>query len=310
MLRAREAGFLGRSRLERMLDEPTYADACRVATEAGYPDMTGMDVKGINAALADRRAAEVAELGEQLGESGVLALFRLPYDCHNAKAIVKAEGDMSRCETLLSGAGTYAPELLRAAYDGADPAGLPALLIEAIAEARQTLARTGNPQAADNVLDRACFALELKAAEETDSAFILDYVRSRIDKVNLRSALRTLGLPRRDELLRDALIPGGTVDPAAILAAAGRDELQQLFSTTAYTAAAACTGMTDFEKVSDNAEQETLQGAALISFGPEVVVEYLGALEGELMSLRIILTGRRMGIAPATLRERLRESYV
>ena len=68
--------------------------------------------------------------------------------------------------------------------------------------------------------------------------------------------------------------------------------------------------MTDFEKAADNAEQESLQSATLISFGPEVVVEYLSALEGELMSLRIVLTGRRMGIAPATLRERLRESYV
>ncbi len=310
MLRAREVGFLGRDRLERMLDEPTYADACRVAMEAGYPDMTEMDVKGINAALAARRAAEVTDLGEMLGESGVLALFRLPFDCHNAKALVKSEGDAKRCDALLSDAGTYDPELLRAAYAGTDTAGLPSLLCEAIAEAKQTLARTGNPQAADNILDRACFALELAAAKETDSPFILDYVRSRIDKVNLRSALRTLGLPRRDELLRGALIEGGSIDAASILAANGRDELQQLFSTTAYAKAAECGSMTDFEKAADNAEQESVQSAALIAFGPEVVVEYLSALEGELMSLRIVLTGRRMGIAPATLRERLRESYV
>lgn len=310
MLRAREAGFLGRDRLERMLDEPTFADACRVAAEAGYPDMSEMDVKGINAALAARRAAEVSELGEMLGEGGVLALFRLPFDCHNAKAIVKAEGSEARCGALLSDAGAYTPDQLRAAYAETDTAGLPALLCEAIAEAKQTLARTGNPQAADNILDRACFALELDAAKETDSPFILDYVRSRIDKVNLRSALRTLGLPRRDGLLRGALIEGGSVDPSAILIAGGKDELGQLFSTTAYAKAAECGSMTDFEKAADNAEQESLQSATLISFGPEVVVEYLSALEGELMSLRIVLTGRRMGIAPATLRERLRESYV
>lgn len=310
MLRAREAGFLGRDRLERMLDEPTFADACRVAAEAGYPDMTEMDVKGINAALAAHRAAEVTELGEMLGESGVLALFRLPFDCHNAKVLVKSEGDEARAAALLSDAGTYPAEDLRAVYAGEDAGTVPAALAAAIAEAKQTLARTGNPQAADNILDRACFALELAAAKETDSPFILDYVRSRIDKVNLRSALRTLGLPRRDELLRGALIEGGSIDAASILAANGRDELQQLFSTTAYAKAAECASMTDFEKAADNAEQESVQSAALISFGPEVVVEYLSALEGELMSLRIVLTGRRMGIAPATLRERLRESYV
>ncbi len=310
MLRAREAGFLGRDRLERMLDEPTYADACRVAAEAGYPDMSGMDVKGINAALADHRAAELAELGEQLGDDGILALFRLPYDCHNAKAIVKAEGDMARCGALLSDAGAYPAEELRAVYDGADTGTVPAPLAAAMAEARQTLARTGNPQSADNILDRVCFAMELAAAKDADSEFILDYVRSRIDKVNLRSALRTLGLPRREELLRGALIEGGTVDVPAILGAAGRDELVQLFSATIYAKAAECAGMTDFEKAADNAEQESLQSAGLIAYGPEVVVEYLSALEGEIMSLRIILTGRRMGIAPAALRERLRESYV
>ena len=52
ILRAKEAKMLSGAKLERMLAEPSFADACRIATESGYEDMSGMDVAGINASLA------------------------------------------------------------------------------------------------------------------------------------------------------------------------------------------------------------------------------------------------------------------
>lgn len=311
-LRAKEARLLSREALERMLAEPSFAEACRLAVEAGYADMSEQGVQGIHAALAEHRRAELAELREMLPDPELLRLVCLQYDCHNAKALVKSEGDLTKAEALYSPSGCYSLQQLRAVYDEESGAGeLDPDFAEALREAKLTLARTGNPQLADFLLDRAWFAALLKSAQETGRRFFLDYVRAKIDKANLRSAVRTLALPRRSELLAGALIPGGTVEPEQLRdPALTREDLARLYAPTVFAAAAEVTDMSAFEKAADNAERELVSSCALISFGPEVVLEYVSALEWEIMSLRVILTGKRMGIGADTLRERLRESYV
>ena len=67
--------------------------------------------------------------------------------------------------------------------------------------------------------------------------------------------------------------------------------------------------MTAFEKACDNAVTAYLRDAKLISFGPEALIAYLAAVEGEVTAVRMILTGRLAGIASDTIRERLRDFY-
>ena len=312
MLRAKEARLLGREAMERMLTEGAFSDACRIAADAGYADMSELDTAGINAALDERRSAELEDLRQMLPNPELLRLVSLQYDCHNAKALVKAEGDERRCGPLFSPAGCYTPAQLREVYEEEVGSGeLSPAFAEAIREAKTLLARTGNPQLADYALDKAYFAELLGTAEASGSKFLLNYVRARIDKVNLRSLLRTLPLSRRGELLDCSLIEGGTVgldqlkDPGLT-----RDDIVRLYAPTIYAAAAEQTDMTAFEKAADNAESDFVSSCSLICYGPEVVLEYISALENEIMSLRIILTGKRMGIDAETLRERLRDIYV
>ena len=68
--------------------------------------------------------------------------------------------------------------------------------------------------------------------------------------------------------------------------------------------------MTEFERECDNAVNRYMTGAHLKSFGPEQVVGYLTAEEGNTMAVRMVLTGLLAGIDPERLKERLRESYV
>ena len=73
------------------------------------------------------------------------------------------------------------------------------------------------------------------------------------------------------------------------------------------TAAAEGGSLTAFERACDDAVTNYLRGAGLVSFGKEAVLAYLAALENEITAVRMILTGRLAGIAPQTIRERLRE---
>ena len=183
-------------------------------------------------------------------------------------------------------------------------------------EARTVLARTANPQMADLILDQACYEEMRDAAREAECPFLEDYVRLLIDSTNLKSAVRTMRMHKDADFLQSVLLTGGSVSESRIAAAGDREALAGLFSNgklakaAALGAEAAAGGrMTAFELACDNAVTDFLKDAKLVGFGPETLVAYLAAVEGEITAVRMILTGRLAGIAPDTIRERLRDLY-
>ena len=111
------------------------------------------------------------------------------------------------------------------------------------------------------------------------------------------------------------MLLSGAADTDRIAAADG-EGLAALFAHTPLEAAAekgaeAMAGgtMTAFEKECDNALNRYLQRAKLFSYGGEVAVAYLAAVENEITAVRMILTGARTGVPSGTIRERLRDLY-
>lgn len=317
MLRAREAKMLSRDKAERMLDAASFDEAAKILTDCGYEDMSGMSAGQIERALITRRDAIFTEIARLSPDPETVDIFRIKYDYHNAKTLIKAEAcELDRAD-LLSAAGRVAPEALITALTEERFTGIPSKLSEAMLEAKSALARTSNPQLADFILDKAYFVELLGAAERLGSPFMKEYAKILIDSANLRSAVRTLRMKKDADFLKAALVPGGGVDTGRVLAAAGSgDALAALYTngTLAFAAAkgaeAAAGGrMTEFELACDNAVSAYLTRARLIAFGDAPVIAYLAAIEGETSAVRMILTGRLAGIAPETIRERLRDYY-
>ena len=118
------------------------------------------------------------------------------------------------------------------------------------------------------------------------------------------------------DFMRQALVPGGNVSPARIAAAASGEGLASLFNTrllkdAAALGAAAVDGgtMTAFELACDNAVMAYMADAKLTAYGEEPVIAYMAAVESEITTIRMILTGRLAGIEPQVIRERLRDMY-
>lgn len=312
ILRAKEAKLLTKADYERMIAEPSYTDTCRIAAEHGFEDMSGMNVSQVNDCLADYRAEELQEIRELIPDESLLDLFRMKYGYHNSKVLVKSKGDLSKTSHMLSDSARYSVEELREVYDSEEGDGnLEPIYAAAIRDAKKALARTNNPMLSDFIIDKAYYSELLKEARKTGKKYIVDFVKFDIDKANLRSTLRTMYMGKRGELLKYALIPGGTIEIDEILnSMETKDDLIRLYSSTIFYKAAEAATMTEFEQAADNAVTDFISSGSYIPFGPEVVIEYVSALENELQSLRIILTGKLMGITQEQLRERLRESYV
>ncbi len=314
MLRARETRMLTADRAARMLEASGFEESVKLLADCGYEDLSGLNAAGIDAALSERRAAILSELENLVPDKALVELFRLKYDYHNAKAVLKGEAMGVDPLRLMSSSGRVAPEKLKAAYDEERVSDLPPVLGAAMVEAGNTLARTANPQLADFELDRACFDEMKTIAAELDNPFLAGYVKLLIDAANLKSAVRTARMRKSADFLSSVLIKGGAdVDR---IAAADGDGLAAIFAHTPLEKAAAAGAeaiaggsMTVFELLCDNAVNDYLRSAKLVSYGPEVVAAYVAAVETEITAVRMILTGSLAGVDAETIKERLRDLY-
>ncbi len=316
MLRAREPKLLTRDRAERMLDAGSFDECAKLLTDCGYADMSAMSAKEIERYLSSRRDEVFAELEKLAPDKGVVDVFRMKYDYHNAKVLVKAEAVGQDGARLMSRSGRFTPEKLTELYTEENLGQLPAGFAAAVADAKSVLARTANPQLADFILDRAYFAEIRAAAQSAECPFLAGYAEILTDSTNLKSAVRTLRMGKDLEFMDSALIPGGSVSADRVVAAGDKESITALFANTlleraAVIGAEAVEGgsMTAFELACDNAVTAYLRRAKLVSFGPEALIAYLAAVESEITAVRMILTGRLAGIDPDVIRERLRDMY-
>lgn len=316
MLRAREGKLLNAEKAYRMLDAPSFEDAAKLLTDCGYEDMSGMNAGEIESALSCRKAEIFAEIERLSPDRLIPDVFRMKYDYHNAKVILKSESMQIGSDRLFSEAGRISPAELKALYHEEKYSAMPGRLGQAMEEAGEILARTSNPQLAEFVLDRVYFSEVSAAAEKSGNAFLQGYARLLADCANLKSTVRTRRMGKDRDFLRDALTEGGNVSVDRLLNASDKEALAALFAHTELEKAAALGAeamdggrLTAFERACDNAVNSYLSKAKLVSFGSEPLTAYLAAVENETTAVRMILTGRLAGFRPDVIKERLRDLY-
>lgn len=317
-IRALERSLLTRERMERMLEAKSDEDAAKVLTECGYPEMGRVQVDTVNAALAEQREKTFRDLYAFAPDPTIVDVFKVKYDYHNVKVILKSEAMGQDPERLMMDIGRVPAEELLEKVRSSDLRGLPPVLQAAAQQAREVLGSTGDPQLADFALDRAYFEDMTQLAQKSGSRFLEGYVRINIDAANLKSAVRTLRLDKGAEFLKGVLFPGGNIDVGRILnTVSSGSSLEELYTVSALRAAAEAGmsavsggGLTRFEKLVDDAVNAYVGGAKYVAFGEAPLVGYLAAKETEFTAVRIIMTGRLAGLPADIIRERLREAYV
>lgn len=316
-LRARECDLLTGARMERMIAAPTAAEAAKVLGEIGYSDFSPNSDQELNQALAAEREKVFQELYQMVPDRSVVDVFRVKYDYHNVKAVLKSLAVGADSSRLLVDAGRMPAKKLEEALREGDYGALPHEMQAPCREAAEVLSSTGDPQRSDFILDAAYFREMLQAAKATGSGLLERYVRATIDAANLRSAVRTLRMHKGGDFLRQVLFEGGAVSVGQVMAAALSGNLEDAYRTSglrvaAELGAAAIRGgsLTAFEKACDDAVTGCAAQAKSVAFGVEVVIGYLVAKEIEFTAVRVIMAGQLAGISGETIRERLRESYV
>ena len=318
-VKAMEATLLTWERMMQILDARSEADALKMVQESGYPALTATDPEALDRALSAAREEMFSDLTGGAPDPRYIELFKIKYDYHNVKAVLKAAAMGVSPDRMLRDMGRVSAAELREAVASGDLDDLPPMLAAAAAEAKAVLDTTRDPQLSDIVLDRWYYRDLTAVAEATGSAFLEGYVKVQIDAANLRVLVRTLRMGKAAAFLQDVLFEGGSVEPDQLLkvAAAGGSGLAELYAAGRLEEAAAVGveavqggALTEFEKLCDDAVNEYLAGARFVPFGEAPLVGYLAARETEYTNLRILLIGRSTGLAPEIIRNRLRRSYV
>ena len=206
-IHAMENKLLTRERMERMLSARSAEEAAKVLSECGYGDFPSLTPAAIEGVLDAARLALFADLRRAAPDPAIVDVFCIKYDYHNAKVLLKAEATGQSPDRLLLDAGRYPAGRLKEDYVQGDLSRYSPAFAQAVAQARELLASSGDPQAADLLLDRAYYAEMLSAAQAAGSPFLEGYVRLSIDSVNLRSVVRSARMGKGPDFLRRLLPP-------------------------------------------------------------------------------------------------------
>ena len=313
MLRGKEANMIPKDAFLRMADAENAAAAAKMAEDYGYTDLDLSTPDSVDASLSRIRSAVYEDLAGILPQPALLDLFRLKYDYHNAKVLVKNGARGIETKDALSTEGRLTPDDIRELYASETASGI---LKDAMTEATETLVKTQNPQLSDFGLDLAYFK-EMRSAAQELGGHSDAYIRLLIDCANLNSYVRSVRMGKSADFLKFALTEGGNVDPDVLLNCWPEPDVAELYAGTALEGAAKFAGeamggwkITPFELACDNALSECLADTRYVPFGADAVVSYLASLDTEMTDLRMVLSGKICGIPSEAIKERLRDVNV
>ena len=284
--------------------------------EAGIPlteEQPDLVVVGFDKALTYERLEKAAPDPE------MFKIFRYKYDGHNLKTIIKAQSCGNSTEGLLSPLGTVDEKTLLQGLRDGDFGELEPRIAQAALQARETLAKTNDPQMVDIIIDRAVLESMSALAGQYKSKFLTRLVNANIDIANIRSFVRIKRIGKDLRFLKEVLADGGSIAVPRYLELFPKtfDDFFEMLDGTpygpalsgAYDAIKNHGTLSEFEKLCDNFMVEVLKESRFIPFGIEPVLSYLLAKENEVQAIRIVMASKIAGVDPDKITERLRETY-
>lgn len=311
-LRSIEEKGLGRELLLRMLDAATAEEA--------FSQLTDVYGDGDDELICDKIVNEAYRtVDDVVGVPDMFTFMRYPYDANNIKTAIKCAAVGMKTDGLMFGCGTLPTDEYAAIVESKEYGKLPEALAEAAKNAADAYAKTGDPQSIDLPIDRACLSAMAEKADATGSAFIKNAISLRVDIANIMSAIRVcrMGDKTIGGVLETALADGGAVPKKLLIDASAKDDATEaICAVVAEYRPELSESITpeqklgELERALENCYLDTVYAARKLSFGCEVPFAYLVASEYNSKNARIILAGKRAGLSPDAIRERMRMFYV
>lgn len=304
-LRGMENHILDTAFFSRLMDSAGIDDALKALGETSYSQWISQNGNNFDKAIDSEMLSTCEELKTFVPDKELLDIFRLPYDFHNVKVLLKGlfkvrggESEGRRYD-LLSKLGTINTEELTNAIETEEYGFLPYGLTDLIPQCWQLWDATKNAQAVELLIDHQMFSAMLKVAEDLKMPDVIHWVRSRIDAENLRSAVRLSRMKYDSSKALPFFHEGGTVRPddMAKLLSEPQETWSRLLSHTDIGGVLSAlqdsgdikTSLSDVSKSLDDYLIKVLENAKYSMDAPANVLLYLLTKEAETRNMRVAL---------------------
>lgn len=313
-----ETKMLDMAKLESLIEARDFEEAIRILQDSVYGEYVSSNYyeEGLKLSLEDfyREMIKICPV------SSVVDLFRVKYDAHNIKTLIKANLLNKQLDNILIDAGSIELSKLKEMLKDETYRDLPNVFKEAVIKSLDEYNNSKNPQVIDIIIDSSMLQRQFELAEESKISYLVDYIMLQIDILNIKTFIRAKEQKREKDFLKQVLIRGGKLDVDVFLNNFVEDVenfANKVFHTDHYKWLRE--GVEEYlktkdlgriEKAADNYIISILKNSKFVSFGAEPIIAYMFAKENEIKLIRIILTGKKNKVAPDIIRERLRDIYV
>lgn len=314
-VRVREKSLLRREQWERLIEAASLDDALRILQESAYGVLLQKldDPQDFEQALSRRLSEEYDALRPMMKDPELLSLLTLRYDAHNEKVLLKEHLLGEDLSELLLPLGEFDPDAWRIHLRS--PEGRKNLPLH-VGKALSAYAESSDPQELEHFSDLHFYQRMAEKAKELSNPLLEDYARLNIDAYNIFTALRARGRGLESAALDELFAPGGHAgldvlksqfySPAPALLDALRSSLPSALLQAAKEAYEKEEKLSALERVFDIHLLQQMEEGARVTYGPEVVFNYLIQLENEVRNLRLILVSKIGKTDPQRIRERIR----
>lgn len=309
-IRSREMQLLTGAFMEQLLAAADEAECLRLLAERGW----GSAETPSEEMFAGEEKKTWALISELVPDPSALSVFRYEADYHNLKAAIKSTSGPKKHGDIYRTGGTVPVEIIRRAVDERDYSLLPERMQEPAQQTADIFLQTHDGQLCDILIDSAALRAIYAAGMASPVELLRLYAELTVVTADIKTAVRAQRTGRGAKFLARALAPCATLDTGELSQAAqeGFDAICTCLSHTRYEDAVPELKKSPaaFERWCDNVMMRAIRPQLHEYMGLGPLAAYILARQNEIKTVRIILSGKRNGLAESVIRERVRETYV
>ncbi len=314
-VRALETQLLSRAMLVDLANAPDFTAALDLLSSTEYTLPSGTkDFEQVEQMLLQKRS-DVRQLFVSLMlDEPLIQLLKEKDDFANLRLALRRQLTDKPIGVDYSDNGSIPAEEFEQVFEQENYSHLPMYMQEAIEEAVLAYYQNKNVRDIDFALDASQAGYKISMAHELQSKFLEGLFRIQIDILNIKTMLR---LKFTESELRDVFVEGGYLEIERLKHGldTGYELIAAMFFATPYyemvdSGVSYLSANKSFLKLEANTDKYLagfLKQTQQITAGPQPVIAYLMTKEGEIRTVRLILTGKKNNLETRLILDRIGE---
>lgn len=317
--RVYENNLLSRADFQRLIETEDLESFKRALSEVGYSDAANHlnNREEFDNALDNTLFSIYRDYYKMDLDREVIDILTSRYDYHNLKVLVRSNISKKDLSHLLIDFSDYDFKRLEDVIKQTERINKDDKFEVLARKAMRDYEKNGDPQRVDMRVDKAFFENMLDEANKLDAPSITKYVKNAIDVQNINTILRAKSQKHNLNFLREFLIPGGNIDEKVFIEnynyeisdfinlLSGYDIFKNL--DLANKRFGDDNEISHFEEEMSSFLADSALSGSKVTYGPEVLFNYLFRKEREIKIIRTIAIGKLNGLSSSDIKERIGE---